>query len=199
MPVDASKATVQDTGGEFELLPEGMYTAQVTDINLEEGVESKYGKKDKFYFTLGILDEEERAKKLMHFTTTAYNAGFTGGSSSKLYDTACAIMGEQLDAEQPLDVNTLIGGRLRIVVKHQVSKKDGKTYANITEVMKSDVASKKLPELTDAELAEVNKPREDKMSDAEMESISRQIDDGGVLDNPVLDEAMGDKPKGKKK
>lgn len=150
MPVDQEKAIVQNEGVQFEIIPEGIYTVQVVDIDLKENVESKYGVKDKFYFKLGILDEEYRAKTLNHFTSTAYTAGFEGGSASKLYETACSIMGEKLDDTLPLDVNTLIGGRFRIVIKHHI--KDGKTYSNVTEVMKADTSGKKLPELAENEV-----------------------------------------------
>ncbi len=165
MPVETNKATVQNEGGQYELIPEGIYTVEVLDIELKEGIESKFGLKNKFYFKLGILEEELRGKIIMHFTTTAYTSGFKGGQSSKLYETACAIMGEKLDDKEALDVNTLIGGRFKAIVKH--SQSGEKEYANITEVMKEDNASKKLPSLSDEE--HFTEPKLD------MEKLSKEL------------------------
>jgi hypothetical protein len=185
MPVEANKAIIKNEGGNFELTPEGVYNAEVVDIVLKENQQGYKGKiVDKLWIKLGILDEEQRALGLMHFVSTAYTAGFKGGQSSKLYDFACAVMGEQLD-DKAIDVNTLIGGRLRIVVKHKDS--NGKTYSNITEVMKVDAGGKKLPELTSDEkskLAIKERDSEPTIFDAEMAQIDKEIDlpDLGNLD-----------------
>jgi hypothetical protein len=174
MPVDPNDALIKNEGGNYELIPEGVYIAQVADVVLKKNQKGYKGKLvNKLWFKLGILDEEQRGLGIIHFVSTAFTAGFSGGQSSKLYDFACAVVGEQLD-DTSIDVNTLIGGRLRIVVKHKES--NGKTYSNITEVMKVDAKGEKLPELTEEELQRLVFSKEEEITDEEMKEIDKEID-----------------------
>jgi hypothetical protein len=148
----AEQSVVKNEGTGFTPIPEGVYGVEVVDINFKPKEELKPGKfpaKDKYYITLGILDEGElRGKSLVHFVTTAYNAGFTGGQPSKLYDFVCAVMGEKVDDKKELVLPTLIGGQLVIIVKDSPTA-DGRVFSNITEVMKK--GAKIYAPLTDAE------------------------------------------------
>ena len=174
MPVDPNDALIKNEGGNYELIPEGVYTAQVADVVLKKNQKGYKGKLvNKLWFKLGILDEEQRGLGIIHFVSTAFTAGFSGGQSSKLYDLACAVTGEQLD-DDSIDVNTLIGGKLRIVVKHKET--NGKTYANITEVMKVDAKSKQLPELTKEELQRLAFDDEEEITDEDLKEIDKAID-----------------------
>lgn len=157
MSVPTNKAMISNEPREYELLPEGIYEAEVVDIVLKEGIQTKYGIKDKFYIYLGLLDEEYRGKPLLHFVSTSYTGAYEGGKASKLYEFVCAVMGEKVDDKEPLDINGLIGGKLKIVVKHNQS--GDKTYANVTEVM-SDKSSK-LSELTEEEKQAILPQEED--------------------------------------
>jgi len=174
MPVNPNEAIIKNEGGNYELIPEGVYTVQVADVILKKNQKGYRGKVvDKLWFKLGILDEELRGLGIVHFVSTAFTAGFSGGQSSKLYDLACAVTGEQLD-DDSIDVNTLIGGKLRIVVKHKET--NGKTYSNITEVMKVDAKSKKLPELTKEELQRLAFDDEEEITDEDLKEIDKAID-----------------------
>lgn len=143
---------VKKDNASFTPMPEGAYGAEVVDINFKPKEELKAGKfppKDKYYITLGILDSGElRGKSLIHFVSTSFNAGFTGGSPSKLYDFVCAVMSEKVDDKKELDLNSLLGGQLVIIIKDNVAA-DGKVYSNITEVMKK--GARVFAPLTDAE------------------------------------------------
>lgn len=174
MPVDPKEAIIENKGGNFDVVPEGIYTAQIADVVLKKNQKGYKGKLvDKLWFKLGILDEEQRGLSVLHSVSTAFTAGFSGGQASKLYDLACAVAGEKLD-DKSLDVNTLIGGRLRIVVKHK--EVNGKTYVNVAEVMKVDAKGKKLPELTEEELQRLVFKEDTTDEDIDLEEASRELD-----------------------
>lgn len=166
MSVIPEKAIVQNEGIKYEPLPEGVYTTEVVDVELKEKQKGYKGEiVDKYWFRLGILDNEYRGKSIVHFTSLAYTAGFKGGQASKLYELVCAVMGEKIEDSKPFDVNTLIGGRLRIVVKH-IGNNEGKVYANIAEVMKVDESGKNLVGLTEGEINNIlPKNSDEKKSD----------------------------------
>jgi len=164
MPVPENVASVKSQATEFKPLPQGVYEAQVVDITFkakEEAKPSQYAPKDKFWILLGVLNEgENRGRLLTHFVSTSFNAGFSKGQPSKLYEFACAVMSQKLDDKTGIDVNTLIGGTLQIVVKH--SEFNGKVYANIVEVM--SLAKDRVVEgFTEEELAKYAKVSEDKL------------------------------------
>lgn len=160
MPVfDPIRANVSNKTKDYPVVPEGFYVAQVMDIDFkpkeEQEQKGKFAPKDKFYVRLGILSPEQRGARLTHFVSTAFTSGFDGGQASKLYELVCAVMGEKVDENQELDINTLIGGRLRILVKHK--EVGGKTYQNIAEVMKATSQDKQLEELDTVSSSEVDK------------------------------------------
>jgi len=101
MPVLDEKAIVVNTMEDFPLLPEGIYEAEVVDVELKEKIQGKFGLKDKFYIRMGILDDENRGFPLIHFTSTSYTSGFEGGQASKLYNFVCAVFGERLTTKRP--------------------------------------------------------------------------------------------------
>jgi hypothetical protein len=200
MTVPSDKAIVKNEPKTYVNVPQSLYHVQVADIEYKEGVEGKYGKKDKFYIRLGILDDKKfvaevdgkketlstRGMQLMYFATTVFSQGSKGFSNSKLYDFATAVMNEELDERAGIDVNTLIGGKLQALVKH--NKVEDKVYVNVESVMAAD-ESNDLPELTDEELKAILPEGEDvvqktdvpdapgSMSDADLDAILEEIGD----------------------
>jgi hypothetical protein len=170
MPVDSQNATIK--GGEgFELVPEGVYTVEVLDVQFmdkDEDKNTQFTPKDKFKFVLAILDSEHRGRLLWHRVTTTFTSGFKG-RASKLYELVCAVMGEKVDDGIELDINTLISGQLRVVVKHNNG------WANVTEVMKVDTKLEELSEETRSDLIKsVTKERVD--VDEVIEEMSLDLD-----------------------
>ena len=189
MPIDPNKSKFKNDPKKFPIIPEGLYTVEVVDAILREGVDTgKYGIKDKIDFYLGILDKEQRGQRVLYSVSRAYNAGFKNGSASALYEFACAVYGEQLDDKKDMDANTLIGGRAKVILKHTVTK-DGRTFANVKGVLKADEASKALTELTNEESKKVAPKAESStevsLSDEEMEEIDKSINES--IDDPNLD------------
>jgi len=157
--VPENVANVKSQAADFKPLPQGVYEAQVLDITFkpkEENTASKYKPIDKFWILLGILNGEHRGETLMHFVSTSFNAGYSGGQSSKLYDFSEAVMNQKVDDKEGIDVNTLVGGALQIVVKHTVTP--DRTFANITEVMAVE-KGKEVKDFTIEEMDAILKPR----------------------------------------
>lgn len=181
MPVDSQNATI--IGGEgFELIPEGVYTVEVLDVQFmdkEEDKNTKFTPKDKFKFVLTILDDEYRGRLVWHRVTTTFTSGFKG-RASKLYEIVCAIMGEKVDDSVGIDINTLTGGQLRVVVKHNNG------WANVTEVMKAD---QKLEELSEEARADLMKSitKEKVDVDEVIEDMDKSLSDSIGFD---LDDAL---------
>jgi hypothetical protein len=188
MPILNEDAVVQNEGKDFEVIPEGLWNVQVVDLELKKDQEGYQGKKvDKIYIRTGILDEELRGKSLMHFVSKAYTAGWDKGSPSKLYEFCCAVYGQNLNDEDKMDLNTLIGGKLKMLVKHKQGT-DGKVRFNVAEVMKIDASGSKLPELTEEEIlalmpnekeavvSETGSMEEVKLPDEELDKIMEEID-----------------------
>lgn len=164
-------ANVKSQATEFKPMPQGVYEAQVIDMTFKPKAEakpSKYEAKDKFWILLGILNDAHRGETLMHFVTTSFNAGFKGGQASKLYEFAVAVMGQVLDDKKGIDVNTLVGGTLQIVVKHAVTPE--RTYANIVEVMEME-KGKTVKVFTEEELTKLLKDREERIDTTELENL----------------------------
>lgn len=183
MPISSEKSKVADNSSQFEILDEGLYTVQVVDIVLKEGVQTKWGLKDKLHIHMGVLDKNEnRGKKIVHFTSTAFTSGYEGGQASALYKFACSIYGQKLDAKMGLDLNTLIGGKCRVVIKHR--EYNGKIYSNVSEVLKVDRMIE--DELSDEEIKKLM-PKE-MMSQATSESILKDIDADVKFDDITFDD-----------
>lgn len=170
--VPENVANVKSQAVDFKPLPQGVYEAQVIDITFkpkEEAKPSKYEAKDKFWILLGVLNAgENRGRLLTHFVTTSFNAGFSGGKSSKLYDFAVAVMGQKLDDKSGIDVNTLVGGTLQIVVKHTTV--GDTTYANIVEVMEM-TKGKSVERFNEQELSKLIGEKEDKFDPSDLDHV----------------------------
>jgi hypothetical protein len=206
MPVAENEANVQNKGISFEPLPNGLYNVQIADVELVKDVVGYEGKlTDKFYFRMGILDPTQRGKLVMHFVSTAYTSGWEKGSPSKLWEFACAVYGQTLNDEDKINVNTLIGGKLQVLVKQKEDKK-GKIRSNVVEVMKMEEAGKTLPELTDAEIKKLlpkttGEASPESMSEEELASMDNAIPTTALPDmQPELNDiAVGEEPKKKAK
>jgi hypothetical protein len=130
----------------FEALPQGVYTAEIVDIQYKRGLQTKYGLKNKYYVYMGILDERARAKKIVHFVNDTYYSGANGGQASKLYEFVNAIIQEPIIGD--FDINSLIKAKVQIVVKQTTV--DGRTNSNITSVLSPEL-SNNLKSLSDGE------------------------------------------------
>lgn len=174
--VPENVANVKSQAADFKPLPQGVYEAQVIDITFKPKTEakpSKFEAKDKFWALLGILNAgENRGRLLTHFVTTSFNAGFSGGQESKLYSFAVAVMGQKLDDKAGIDVNSLVGGTLQIVVKH--STVGDKTYANIVEVMEM-TKGKVAERFTEEELAKLLKEKDEKFDPSQLDHVLDEV------------------------
>lgn len=148
MPISENQAIVKNDGTSFTPIPKGVYEVEIVDITFkpkEEQKVSKFEPKDKYYVKLGILtDGESRGKSITHFVSTSYNAGFSGGQASKLYELTCAVMDENIDDKVELDLNTLIGGIFVIMVKEKATA-DGRVTTVIAEVTSLPKGKKVVP------------------------------------------------------
>lgn len=131
-------------GGEFVILDEGVYTAEVTDVNLLENVITSYAPdgKDMLDFRFRVLDEKEmttpdgkkastRGKELRHRMTPSLNEKAT---MSKLVK---AVLGRVPTPQEVVSFNpeSLIGKQVQVVVV-QSPAKDGTIWNNIDNYMK---------------------------------------------------------------
>ena len=129
--------------GDFETIPEGVYTLQILDV---DAVSWEYkGKENKgFNFKFGILDDEElpesgdstRGRFLWWRVTDSIN------KRSNLYKLASAVLGRKLtDEEQdPEDAdslypNDLVGLQIMGVIENNEDN-EGNVWSNIASVSK---------------------------------------------------------------
>lgn len=78
---------VPEGAGQFPVLPNGRYRAQVSDVSLEEGPTDKYLK-----WTFVVVDDDAPAQNMKVF----HNTSFAPKSLSITYGTLAAILGEEL-------------------------------------------------------------------------------------------------------
>lgn len=128
-----------------EALPEGLYNFEIVDIDELLEVETAFGVRDFLRVYCVVLDDAQRGKLIIRRISRAYTAGFEGGSSSHLYDLACAVTKEILDDVAPLNINDLVGGAFIGKVAHKADSK-GRTWANIVKVKDAAAGIKNLDE-----------------------------------------------------
>ena len=169
MPLPEEKATVKHEVKPHTPIPEDTYTVQLWDVGLSEGdpdAPRDFQKEDRIKILFVILDKEFRGTILNKMASFSFNAGAGKKySPSTLYGLACAIKGETLDDREPLNINALIGGICRIVVKHGKPIEDGSVWEKVTDFMavKEKMESitqdefNAIKEVKDAEAKEVKK------------------------------------------
>jgi hypothetical protein len=173
MPIPTEKSTVKNEPPEFELPDEGIYQAEIVDVELQEGVKTNYGVKDKVNFRLGILDEKYRGERLMYFATKSFTQGFKGGQASNLWKLASCVYREDLDDKQEFDINTLVGGVVSVLVKHQPNKDGSRTYANVVNLLKIK-EGEELSKLTEEERNNIM-PKEQDEAPVNEDNVSEDI------------------------
>lgn len=126
----AIKIVVQEAK-DPDLLPEGIYSASVIDV--EKG-SSQYGPFIKIWFE--ITDTNMHGKTICLITSLSLSL-YKSGRRSRLCALFKTITGEDLAVGMEIDLDTLKGKPCRISVKNQPSK-NGIIFSNIAEVMPSD-------------------------------------------------------------
>lgn len=127
----------QGAGGEFELVPEGQYTARcfkVIDLGTQEVEwqgESKL--QPKVMITWEILDDPKMKDGRPFAVTKQYTASLN--ENSHLYKDLVAWRGKAFTKDELLgfDISKLLGAYCTIQVVHTES--GGRTYANINAIM----------------------------------------------------------------
>jgi hypothetical protein len=202
MPVTNKEfLSVKNEGKSYDPIPAGIHHCEIIDVNLklkeEQKQTGKYPPKDKYIIAMGILNdtkmdngESTRGRKINHFVTTAFAAGYDGGQQSKLFALFKAVLNDTtLSDQDEREINELIGKRVTIVVEQ--STRDGKTYSNITTV--TPFAGAGLTALTDEE-REAIMPKPKVETDPEMEvnvdEVKAELEDVDA----VLDEMLKPDP-----
>lgn len=128
--------------GEYELLPEDMYQAQITKLELRENqpVYQSTDVEDKFSFEFTIVEEgAHKGRKLWLDVRTAMSAGWSGGNASWLYKIFCAVNNVKLSEDDvktvsARSINEMEGKQLRLVVKQKANQK-GEMKNKIEDVL----------------------------------------------------------------
>ena len=126
---------------EYKLIPEDMYQVKISNIKeVEQQVYNNPSEKEvviNFEFTI-IENGEFKGEKLYKKIRPIYSEGFSGGSPSSLFVLLNAVYYGKVPSGELVDVvNGTLGKQVRVVVKHKQSSKDGKTYHNVEDFMKS--------------------------------------------------------------
>jgi hypothetical protein len=147
-------------GGDFEPIPEGVYTARcfkVIDLGTQE-VEFAGETKDlpKIMVTWEILDDEVKMGDGRPFAISkTYTASLH--EKSNLYKDLVAWRGKSFSPEELLgfDISKLAGAYCQIQVVHNQSKDGSRTFANVNTIM----ATKERPEPVNATVIfDINNP-----------------------------------------
>lgn len=140
------------TGGNFSVVPEGVYTAELVDINLMENVVTSFAPEGKtlLEFKFAILDDIEipaegdtpasntRGRFLWHRMSPSLN------EKSTLSKLVKAMIGRVLTPAEAMTFNleSLVGKQVQTVVTQTPSKDGTRVYSNISSYLK---AGKQLP------------------------------------------------------
>jgi hypothetical protein len=133
--------TLKQEGGDYELLPDGVYTARcfkVIDLGTQAvswNNETKY--QPKLMLTWEILDDNVKMKDGRPFATSkTYTASLN--EKSTLYQDLVKWRGQAFSNEELLgfDISKLLGAYCTLQIIHNTGD-NGKTYANIAGIMKT--------------------------------------------------------------
>jgi len=119
-----------------DIVPEDIYLAEIADVEIVEG--KKYQSTEmekKLQFTFKVLEGAQAGKTFQKRTTFKY----TGGTmSSGLFLIVQAVVGTVVPADKinMTFLNSLIGARLRVVVKNTVDAQ-GREWNNCDSFMKA--------------------------------------------------------------
>lgn len=150
---------VKQTGGDFEMVPEGQYVARcikVIDLGTQTVTWAGEEKKQhKVQVVWEILDEDTKMKDGRPFAVSKmYTASLNEGSH--LYKDLVGWRGRKFTQEELLgfDISKLLGAYTYMQVVHNEAT-NGKTYANVDSLM----ATKERPEgVNDTVYFDINNP-----------------------------------------
>lgn len=148
MPIEKDykpKPSYGGDGKDFDPLPVSTYQVQILDVGVsKDQVKFKKNsadpdvKEDLYKFTFVIVEEGEYLRRrLWKECRQIMNPAFDGGSASALYEifsSAKKVMlskEEAISANNPEDINSLIGLQLQLLVKQKL-RKDG-SVKNVIE------------------------------------------------------------------
>ena len=138
MPIDPDYNIVSKKSEGFfinDLVPQGVYTVKIADINLKLQEQTSWGLKDNLYFTFEISDGRYVGKRLTKRTSASFVAQIGTRNPSALYSLACAVEGKILDDANPFNPNSLMSKKVQAIVKHVAGKKPGQVFANISDFL----------------------------------------------------------------
>lgn len=193
-------------GGDFETIPEGMYTLQILDVD-EATWEYKGEEKTGFNFKFAILDDDELDNgKTTRGRFLWWRVSDAISKRANLHKLAVAAFGRALtddeqdsDSEDQLNPNDLVGEQIVASVVNNEDN-DGRTWSNIVAVSR---AKRKL-EAVDYESEEaetkktVTKPAKRVVEEEEDEEEDPKHPKLPNL-NPALDDAIEGIERKKKK
>ncbi len=113
----------------FELLEEGIHNVTISKVEDLGVQETQFGAKERFFVEFTAADQKDKAGQFV--TARMYFTRSLGAKSSfvkNLLSPLGITAGSEFDAED------LVGTKAQIVIQHKES--DGKTYANVTAVLK---------------------------------------------------------------
>jgi len=185
------KAKLTGGNGDFETIPEGVYTLQIIDVN--EAILSFKGKeRGGFNFKFAILDDEEfpvsgepiRGRFLWWKVSDSIN------KKSNLCKLAVSALGRPLtDEEQDiesdgcLNLNGLVGLQIMAVITNSEDK-TGKLWSNIDSVSKVKTLLKPV---------EYEPEEEVKVKTTTKAVVEKEeVQEGLELVDPVIDKIMND-------
>jgi hypothetical protein len=119
----------------YEQLTEGLHNVTITAVTDEGLRETQYGTKDRLSVTMTASDQNDKEGKpvnvKMFFTKSLH-------SKSAFVKQLLSPLG--ISVGDAFDANDLVGTKNQVVIQHKES--DGKTYANVTAVLRLRPAGK---------------------------------------------------------
>ena len=121
-------------GGGGAIVPEGVYQVEVSDISYIPGEQNQFSGKPQLRFKFKILEGEHEGVELGTWTSLSMNPGWDKGNPSNLYLIAKGVAGEDPNLDKEFYPNSLMGGKLRILVEERTSK-NGNKFAKVTKYL----------------------------------------------------------------
>ena len=137
MPIDNDMTVTPSTGGGGvgAIVPEGMYKVEIVDITYISGEQNQFSDKPQLRLKFKILGKEQKDVELLSWVSMTINPGWEQGSPSNLYKVATAVTGEEPRMDEEFYPNTLVGGKLQVVVESKKTKA-GMEISRITNYLK---------------------------------------------------------------
>jgi len=124
--------TVKKETKTYEPIPEGIYQIEITDADLIENQQTKWGPKDYIKFSFVILDGKNKGKKITYKCSTSFTASGNGYKASNLYKLVEKASGKKVNEEEAFKVENIFGSQIMITVSEVQTEKG--TYNSIEAV-----------------------------------------------------------------